>query len=50
MITIFTGSPVGLDTIAAYTGENDDFYDDHYDDFYNYDEAEEYWIEHEYDD
>lgn len=28
----------------------DDFYDDHYDDFYDYDEAEEYWIEHEYDD
>ena len=28
----------------------DDFYDDHYDDFFDYDEAEEYWIEHEYDD
>lgn len=27
----------------------DDFYDDHYDDFFDYDEAEEYWVEHEYD-
>lgn len=27
----------------------DDFYDDHFDDFFDYDEAEEYWMDHEYD-
>ena len=34
---------------ASEYATSEDFYDDHYDDFFNYEDAEDYYMEHEYD-
>ena len=52
-----TETTAKTETVAVTTEDDDpynakdyatpeDFYYDHYDDFYDYDEAEEYWMEH----